>query len=249
LALALDSIEVMTIVPSTQEAVFGPVFDEATLDALELCYHENGFVILRGIFGADLMDRMQIECVAAQEQVLNGELGGRHGSTVFLDEAAKAQKFVNYVEFINEISPAVMQATLHPDLVAAVKRFIGEDAWLRGDRQFGTVYQDARPGKESGYTRIGWHSDWQASPSLDIWPSTRSRSTSTAPARRTGSFGCCRAVTGGPPRRHIATSTTSRCRLLQSPRGDIPTRPRPLRCRYGSRPSQVRCPSTPNAAT
>jgi ectoine hydroxylase-related dioxygenase (phytanoyl-CoA dioxygenase family) len=49
---------------------------------------------------------------------------------------------------------------------------IGENAWLRGDQQFGTVYQDARPGKESGYTRIGWHSDWQASPSLDIWPST-----------------------------------------------------------------------------
>jgi len=33
------------------------------------------------------------------------------------------------------------------------------------------VYQDARPGRESSYTRIGWHSDWQSGPNLDIWPS------------------------------------------------------------------------------
>jgi ectoine hydroxylase-related dioxygenase (phytanoyl-CoA dioxygenase family) len=34
------------------------------------------------------------------------------------------------------------------------------------------VYQDARPGAESAYTRIGWHSDWQSGPHLDMWPST-----------------------------------------------------------------------------
>jgi hypothetical protein len=34
------------------------------------------------------------------------------------------------------------------------------------------VYQDARPGCESGYTRIGWHADWQAVPHLDIWSGT-----------------------------------------------------------------------------
>ena len=37
--------------------------------------------------------------------------------------------------------------------------------------RFGVVYQDARPGRESGYARIGWHSDWQSGPNLDIWPS------------------------------------------------------------------------------
>jgi ectoine hydroxylase-related dioxygenase (phytanoyl-CoA dioxygenase family) len=33
------------------------------------------------------------------------------------------------------------------------------------------VYQDARPGRESGYARIGWHSDWQSGPHLGRWPS------------------------------------------------------------------------------
>jgi ectoine hydroxylase-related dioxygenase (phytanoyl-CoA dioxygenase family) len=33
------------------------------------------------------------------------------------------------------------------------------------------VYQDARPGAASGYSRIGWHSDHQSGPHLDIWPS------------------------------------------------------------------------------
>src|SRR5205807_9124826 len=36
---------------------------------------------------------------------------------------------------------------------------------------FGIVYQDARPQRGSGYSRIGWHSDWQSGPHLDIWPS------------------------------------------------------------------------------
>ena len=32
------------------------------------------------------------------------------------------------------------------------------------------VYQDARPGPRSGYSRIGWHTDHQSGPHLDIWP-------------------------------------------------------------------------------
>ncbi len=167
----------MTLRPAAEAAVFHvpdgrSSFDEATLDALELSYHENGFVILRGIFGEQLMSRMEAECVEAQRQVVARDLPPRYGSTVFLDEAAKADKFANYVEFINELSPAVNEAATHPNLMAALHRVLGRTCWMRDASQFGVVYQDARPGKESGYTRIGWHSDWQAGPSLKIWPST-----------------------------------------------------------------------------
>jgi Phytanoyl-CoA dioxygenase (PhyH) len=167
----------MAMRPAAHDAVFSPVagstsLDEATLDAMELCYRENGFVLLRGIFSRDLMQRMQAECVRAQGQVVAGELDGRYGSTVFLDDAAKAERFANYVEFINELSPAVVEATSHPVLLDALHRVLGPQAWLRDSSQFGIVYQDARPGRESGYSRIGWHSDWQAGPSLAIWPST-----------------------------------------------------------------------------
>jgi ectoine hydroxylase-related dioxygenase (phytanoyl-CoA dioxygenase family) len=162
----------MAMRPAAEAAVFGPVFDEATLDALELCYRDNGFVVLRGIFDADLIDRMEAECVHAQAQVVAGELDSRYGSTAFLDDVKKAEKFANYVEFVNELSPAVVDAATHPVLLDALHRVLGPQAWMRDSSQFGIVYQDARPGHESGYSRIGWHSDWQAGPSLSIWPST-----------------------------------------------------------------------------
>jgi ectoine hydroxylase-related dioxygenase (phytanoyl-CoA dioxygenase family) len=162
----------MPIRPAAEAAVFGPVIDPAAMDALELCYRDNGFVVLRGVFGAELMDRMEAECVAAQQRVIAHELPERYGSTVFLDDVAKAERFANYVEYVNELSPAVREAAAHPVLVAVLRRLLGAGAWLRDASQFGIVYQDARPGKESGYSRIGWHSDWQAGPSLDVWPST-----------------------------------------------------------------------------
>ncbi|MDX6205507.1 MAG: hypothetical protein QOF39_1564 [Frankiales bacterium] len=158
--------------PAAESAVFGPVIDEAALDALELCYRDNGFVVLRGIFEPGLTDAMELECVAAQQQVIGHELPQRYGSTVFLDDEAKAERFANYVEFVNELSPAVRDAAAHPVLLTVLRRLLGEDCWLRDSNQFGIVYQDARPGRESGYSRIGWHSDWQAGPSLDVWPST-----------------------------------------------------------------------------
>ena len=33
------------------------------------------------------------------------------------------------------------------------------------------MYQDARPGEQSGYSRIGWHTDRQSGPHLPVWPS------------------------------------------------------------------------------
>lgn len=135
-------------------------------------YRRYGFVVIRDLLGADLMDRMEAECVRAQSDVVAGRLPDRYGSTVFLDEAAKAETFANYVEYVNELSPAVMQAATHPEMVSVVRELIGPDCWLNDASRFGVVYQDSRPGKESGYTRIGWHSDWQSAPNLDLWPAT-----------------------------------------------------------------------------
>lgn len=135
-------------------------------------YRRYGFVVIRDLLSDPLMEAMEAECVAAQQQVVAGELPDRYGSTVFLDDAAKAARFANYVEYVNELSSAVRQAASHPQLVAVLVELLGPGCWLNGASRFGVVYQDARPGRESGYTRIGWHSDWQAAPNLDIWPST-----------------------------------------------------------------------------
>lgn len=153
--------------------VFGP--DD--LDALVWFYDMHGYAILRGLLSESDVDDIERECVAAQTAVVDGELDPRYGSTVFLDDtrgdqATTAESFANYVEYVNELSDAVRRSVEHPILAGLMNRLVGPGCWLRAHEQFGVVYQDARPGRESGYTRIGWHSDWQASPSLDVWPST-----------------------------------------------------------------------------
>ncbi|MDX6211414.1 MAG: hypothetical protein QOF82_501, partial [Frankiales bacterium] len=60
----------MPIRPAAESAIFGPVIDEAALDALELCYRDNGFVVLRGVLDTELVDAMEAECVGAQRQVI-----------------------------------------------------------------------------------------------------------------------------------------------------------------------------------
>ncbi|SIS17326.1 phytanoyl-CoA dioxygenase family protein [Williamsia sterculiae] len=152
----------------TDTGVFGP--DD--LDRLIWFYDMHGYAVLRGMLTEPDVATVESECRAAQLAVVDGGLDPRHGSTVFLDEVGKAEKFANYVEYVNELSGGVRSAVEHPLLIALMRRILGPDAWLRAHEQFGVVYQDARPGRESGYSRIGWHSDWQASPSLDVWPST-----------------------------------------------------------------------------
>ena len=140
-----------------------------SIDGVVEAYRRDGFVVVPQLFDAALMARMTAECEQAQAAVLVGSVPARYGSTKYLDDETKADRFVNYVEYVEELSPAVLEAATHPLLLRIVSALIGEGAWLSPT---GIVYQDARPGRESGYTRIGWHSDWQAAPSLDVWPST-----------------------------------------------------------------------------
>ena len=152
---------------TNEVGIFGP----EQVDQMAEFYSDNGFAALRGLLDELGIAAIEAQCVAAQQQVIAGELDSRYGSTVFLDDEAKADKFANYVEFVNELAPAVRAVLADERLLASVRAVIGDNAWLRESDGFGVVYQDARPGRESGYSRIGWHSDWQASPSMDIWPS------------------------------------------------------------------------------
>jgi len=140
------------------------------LAEIEEFYRVFGFVVLRGLVSEQLTARMEAQCLAIQGDVLAGRLPERYGSTKYLDDVDKIEKFVNYVEHVQELSPAVLEAATLPPLVAVIRRLIGAGAWLNSSDKAGIVYQDSRPGRESGYTRIGWHSDWQAMPSVDVWP-------------------------------------------------------------------------------
>lgn len=150
------------------------VFSVGEEPAFDAFYREYGFATLRGALDEELLRSVEQECAAAQAGLLDGTIDDRYGTVRFLEEdgSAKAETFANYVQFITELSPATRSAILSPPIVAGMHRLLGDDCWLLEHRRSGVVYQDARPGRESAYTRIGWHSDWQSAPAQAMWPST-----------------------------------------------------------------------------
>jgi ectoine hydroxylase-related dioxygenase (phytanoyl-CoA dioxygenase family) len=149
-------------------SVFGPDQLDAAGEFLDV----HGYVILRGLFDDGLAE-MEAQCIDAQARLVAGELDQRHGTAVLIegDAGEKAERFANYVTHVEQLAPAVRDAANHPLILDLIRQRLGDDCWLMDEARFGVVYQDARPGSESSYTRIGWHSDWQSGPNVDMWPS------------------------------------------------------------------------------
>ena len=147
------------------------VFTLDQLDDMKSFFAEYGFLVLRGLFDDDFMNAMELECVTAQQGLVDGSLPAKYGTTILVDDSdgSKTSRFANYVLYVEELSATVRAAIDHPVLVGLMQSWLGAACWTDAER-FGVVYQDARPGRESGYTRIGWHSDWQSGPNLDVWP-------------------------------------------------------------------------------
>lgn len=147
------------------------VFRASQLDELDIFFKAHGFAILRGLYTPLELEALTNECVEAQNGVINDTLDARYGNLILLDDAVDgATRFTNYVQYITEISRKTRAAVLHPDIVDLMERWV-PGGHLREHSRFGIVYQDARGGRNSGYRRIGWHSDWQSGPHREGWPS------------------------------------------------------------------------------
>lgn len=149
------------------------VFTPDRTDDLIAFFRLNGYAILRDGLDPELMEAMETECVSAQSAVVAGTLDDKHGTVILIDDAdsGRSRAFANYVVYIEQLSTAVKTAIADPVLVSVMRSLLGDDCWTDDNDRFGVVYQDARPGRESSYTRIGWHSDWQSGPNLAVWPS------------------------------------------------------------------------------
>jgi hypothetical protein len=136
-------------------------------------FEQQGFVVLPGLYDEATLDALDRETATLQDRLLAGDLPERCGTVILDDPAAVIddKPFAHYVCHATEVSPTVREAVVHPALVDAMELLLGEQAWLLEDDRFGVVYQDARPGDRSGYSRIGWHSDFQSGPHLPMWPS------------------------------------------------------------------------------
>jgi hypothetical protein len=141
-------------------------------DDLATFFHVHGFAVLRGLWGPTELAELDAACADARDRLISGDLPNRYGTVDLIDDTDRSVSTVNYVTHLTEIAPAVRCAVRHPELAGLAKRLLG-DCWLlegMANDPFGVVFQDARPGTESRYTRIGWHSDWQSGPHLDRWP-------------------------------------------------------------------------------
>jgi ectoine hydroxylase-related dioxygenase (phytanoyl-CoA dioxygenase family) len=149
------------------------VFAPEQLDDVVGFFDEHGFAIVRGLYELAFLGSLEDELAHQQAALVAGGLPERCGTVILDDPDAfiDGEPFAHYVCHITEVSPLVREAVVHPGLVALAARALGEKAWLLEDDRFGVVYQDARPGEGSGYSRIGWHSDFQSGPHLKTWPS------------------------------------------------------------------------------
>jgi hypothetical protein len=149
------------------------VFSVPHLSGLDEFFVEHGFAVVRGLYTEGELQELEAELERQQQRLLDGELPEVCGSVILDDPEAviDGQAFAHYVCHVTEVSPPTRIAVYHPTLVELNRRLLGAEAWLLEDDRFGVVYQDARPGDESGYSRIGWHSDAQSGPNLDVWPS------------------------------------------------------------------------------
>lgn len=147
----------------------------AELDELAASFDENGYVIVKGLLDETELLELEASLVRLQEDVRSGALDRtRYGGDYLTSNPDQPPEFVNYVKDVTRLSEPASDAFHHPVLLALIKRCLGREPWEMREEygaRFGVVYQDARPGKESAYTRIGWHSDRQAYPNSDFYPS------------------------------------------------------------------------------
>jgi hypothetical protein len=162
---------------TTTDAPTADTSGRIDVDALTEAFLADGYVIVSDVFSDAELTALESSLIALQQAVATGAIdraryGGDYLTAVPAGELAP---FVHYVKDVTRLSAEAHDAFHHPVLLDLITRcFGGVEPWefeeARGAR-FGVVYQDARPGQEMTYTRIGWHSDHQAFPNSDFYPS------------------------------------------------------------------------------
>jgi ectoine hydroxylase-related dioxygenase (phytanoyl-CoA dioxygenase family) len=148
------------------------IFTGDEIDRLEEFFASNGYATIRGLFDEVALEAAEDQLVEAQRDLAAGILDTRHATSILEEDSATidGRPFAHYVCFATQASPRAHRLVHHPALVDATALLLGPQAWLLDYEQFGVVYQDARPDPGSGYSRIGWHTDHQSGPHLDVWP-------------------------------------------------------------------------------
>jgi hypothetical protein len=142
------------------------VFTADDTGAICWFYRMHGYVVIRDIFDPDRLGRMTDDCQQLQHKVMAGQMSDRY----FARDSWQPGQPVNHIGHIDELSPVVRQTAEEPPLRDIMTELLGPDCWPGHTGGRCISYQEARAGTDSRYSRIGWHADWQAAPSLNIYP-------------------------------------------------------------------------------
>lgn len=144
--------------------------------SLAEAFHRDGYVVVSGAVDPDGLAAIESVMGGLQEQLAAGTLDRQRysGDVYTAAEVGAAATHPHYVLDVARLSPEVDAAFHAPSLVRLVGECLGAEPWEFGPehgRDFGVVFQDARPGDGTAYSRIGWHTDRQAYPTSDFHPS------------------------------------------------------------------------------
>ena len=139
-------------------------------------FHADGFVVVPGMLDAADIASVTDEMEQAQRRLMAGELDAAHHGgemyTASVDDPAGG--YPHYVLDVARLSTQVDGIFHDTSLLELVSACLdGAEPWEFGadhGREFGVVYQDARTGDGTTYSRIGWHTDHQAYPTSDFFP-------------------------------------------------------------------------------
>lgn len=148
-------------------------------DVEELCkaFDRDGYVTVSGLLDPEGLAALERSVVDLQGQLMRGELDpARHSGDVYTAVASgERAAHPHYVLDVGRLSPEVHDIFHYEVLMDVLQRCLGGVAPWEFDasrgRDFGVVFQDARPGDRTGYSRIGWHTDRQAYPTSTFFPS------------------------------------------------------------------------------
>lgn len=148
-------------------------------EALAGGFNRDGYVVVPAMMNPDEVAVVLEVMEHAQRQLVAGNLDTRrHGGEMYTDDRLNGTDeplHPNYVLDVARLSPEVHAMFHHPPLVDLISTCLGvATPWVfppEHGREFGVVYQDARPGPTTGYSRIGWHTDRQAYPTSAFFPS------------------------------------------------------------------------------
>jgi hypothetical protein len=158
--------------PASAPATGLTVSDDHGIDEAIKNLQRDGYSLLANVFSPAELDELDAECDRLQRQLIDGSLPDKCGTVRLIDrDRIDATPFVHYVSYASECSDAVLRASGHAAIQRVMHSVLGKRCWLLEQERFGVVYQEARTGSESAYSRIGWHSDWQSGPDLNCWPS------------------------------------------------------------------------------